>query len=314
MNRRTFLSTSVAIGAGLTLAGHVHAGGSETRLRKALIGQPDAQTLQRWKAARFDGIETPKWQTSPREAAAARRLAESFGMTIHSVLFGWGSLNGDAKAAADSVAQMETALQAARAYGAQTVLYVPCQIGGMAMPGPRELDVRFDEQSGHLRQVVAGDNAKYRKYIDAHNHATDASREGIRRLIPTAEKTGVIIALENVWNGLWLKPDLFANFVGSFHSPWVRAYFDIGNHVKYAPSQAWIATLGSLLVRCHVKDFKLDGRGGGDFCNIRDGSVDWPAVRKSLDKIGYHGWLTIEGGDLSPEEHSERLDLIISGK
>ena len=67
-----------------------------------------------------------------------------------------------------------------------------------------------------------------------------------------------------------------------------------------------------------MKDFKLgpDGRGGGfeGFCNIRDGSVDWPAVRKALDDVGYNGWMTIEGGDLSPEEHSKRLDLIIAGK
>ena len=48
--------------------------------------------------------------------------------------------------------------------------------------------------------------------------------------------------------------------------------------------------------------------------NIRDGSVHWPVVRAALDKIGYNGWMTIEGGDLSPEEHSKRLDLIIAGK
>jgi hypothetical protein len=33
-----------------------------------------------------------------------------------------------------------------------------------------------------------------------------------------------------------------------------------------------------------------------------------------LDKIGYNGWLTIEGGKLSIGEHSKRLDLIIAGK
>ena len=88
--------------------------------------------------------------------------------------------------------------------------------------------------------------------------------------------------------------------------------------MKYARPQDWIRTLGSLLAKCHVKDFKLgpDGHGGGfeGFCNIRDGSVDWPAVRKALDNIGYNGWMSIEGGNLSPEEHSKRLDLIIAGQ
>ena len=84
-------------------------------------------------------------------------------------------------------------------------------------------------------------------------------------MIPAAEKAGVRIAIENVWNNLWVKPELHANFVASFQSPWVRAYFDIGNHVKYAPPQDWIRTLGKLLAKCHVKDFKLDpdGHGGG---------------------------------------------------
>ena len=51
-----------------------------------------------------------------------------------------------------------------------------------------------------------------------------------------------------------------------------------------------------------MKDFKLSETdpGTGKFVNIRDGSVNWPAVRAALDKIGYNGWMTIEGGDLSP--------------
>jgi L-ribulose-5-phosphate 3-epimerase len=314
IHRRDFLTAAAAAGAGLALAGRLGAETWKTKLHKALIGTPNKETFLKWKAAGFDGMETTLWKTTPQEAAAARRLAESQGMKIHSVLFGWGNLNGGQSALADGVAKMQTALEAAQGYGADAVLYVPCRIGGMPMPEPWEFDIRFDEKTGHLRQVVAGDNVKYQKYIEAHDHAVDATREGVRRLIPTAEKTGVLIALENVWNNLWVKPDLFVHFVTSFQTPWVRAYFDIGNHVKYAPPQDWIRAIGRLLVKCHVKDFKLKPDGhGGDFCNIRDGSVDWPAVRKALDEIGYNGWMTIEGGNLSLEENSRRLDLIIAG-
>ena len=74
--------------------------------------------------------------------------------------------------------------------------------------------------------------------------------------------------------------------------------------------------MGPLLAKCHVKDFKLSDTdpGAGKFVNIRDGSVRWPVVRAALEKIGYSGWMTIEGGDLSTEENSKRLDLIIAGK
>jgi hexulose-6-phosphate isomerase len=126
----------------------------------------------------------------------------------------------------------------------------------------------------------------------------------------------VIIAVENVWNNLFVDPHHFAHFIDSFASPWVRAYFDIANHVKYSQPQDWITALGKRIVRCHVKDFKLnrDGR-GGKFVDIREGSVDWPTVIKALKSIRYQGWMTIEGSErLSLRERSKRMDLIIAGK
>ena len=315
MTRRDFLAASAVAGVGLTMAGRLDAAPFKTTLHKALLGTPNEETLKQWKAAGFEGVEWTKSDVSPQEAAATRKLVESLGMRVHSVLFGWGKFNEGDAALAETVAKIETALLAAEAFGADAVLVVPCRTGVTPMPEPWEFDIRFDEKTGHVKQVVAGDNAKYAKYIEAHNHAIDTSREGVRKLIPTAEKTGVVIALENVWNNLWVKPDIAANFIASFDNPWVRAYFDIGNHVKYAPSPDWIRALGKLIVKCHVKDFKLNPDGhGGSFCNIRDGSVDWPAVRAALDEIGYNGWLSIEGGDLSPQEHGKRLDLIVAGK
>ena len=173
------------------------------------------------KAVGFDENQSIDWQATPAQAEESRRLAESFGLRIHSVLFGWADMNQGKAKLAEGVAHMETALRAARACGASNVLFVPCRIGGMAMPEAWEFAIRFDAKTGHLRQVVSGDNGKYRKYIDAHNQAVDASRDGIRRLLPTAEKTGVVVGVENVWNNLWVKPDVFANFVASFDSPWV---------------------------------------------------------------------------------------------
>lgn len=315
MTRRKFLAASAAAGAGVAMAGRLHAASSKTTLHKALLGTPNKELLQRWKAAGFEGVEWTDSQLSPEQAAEIRKMVESLGMRVHSVLFGWGNVNEGDAAMAASVAKIETALRAAQAFAADAVLVVPCRIDAAPMPKPWEFDIRFDEKTGHLKQVVRGDNSKYRKYVEAHDHAVDTSREAVKKLIPTAEKTGAVIALENVWNNLWVKPDFAANFVASFESPWVRAYFDIGNHVKYAPSQDWIRSLDKLIVKCHVKDFKLNPDGhDGEFCNIRDGSVDWPAVRNALDEIGYHGWLSIEGGDLSPSEHGGRLDLILAGK
>ena len=322
-SRRDFLATSTAFAAGLgfglgAVPGHAREAEPvfKTKLRKALIvNKPTEDELKRLKDAGFDGVEAGI--LPPQEAEACRKVAEKCGMRIHSVLRGWAEFNSDDQSkVAKTLAVTEDALRAAQAYGADAVLLVPCRIGGMKMPAPRQFDIEFDQKTGHLTRVVAGDNAPYADYLKAHNHAIDTSREAVKRLIPVAEKCGVVIALENVWNNLWVKPPVFQNFVASFNSPWVKAYFDIGNHVKYAPPEEWILTLGRLIAKCHVKDFKLSEAdpGTGKFVNIRDGSVRWPAVRAALDKIGYNGWMTIEGGDLSTEENSKRLDLIIAGK
>jgi hexulose-6-phosphate isomerase len=322
-SRRDFLATSTTLAAGLGFGLSAVPGQArdaepvfKTKIHKALIvSKPKEDELKRFKDAGFDGVEAGI--LPPQEAEACRKVAEKCGMRIHSVLRGWAEFNStDPNKVAQTLAVTEDALRAAQAFGADAVLLVPCRIGGMKMPAPRQFAIEFDPETNHLTRVVAGDNEPYAEYLKAHNHAIDTSREAVKRLIPVAEKCGVIIALENVWNNLWVQPPVFQNFVASFNSPWVKAYFDIGNHVKYVPPEEWILTLGNLVAKCHVKDFKLSEAdpGAGKFVNIRDGSVRWPAVRAALDKIGYNGWLTIEGGDLSIAEHSQRLDLIIAGK
>ena len=62
---------------------------------------------------------------------------------------------------AETMAAHRERISAAKAYGADTALFVPCRFGGMPMPEAREFDIHFDEKTGHLKQVVAGDNAKY---------------------------------------------------------------------------------------------------------------------------------------------------------
>jgi hexulose-6-phosphate isomerase len=95
----------------------------------------------------------------------------------------------------------------------------------------------------------------------------------------------------------------------------VKAYFDIGNHVKYAPPEEWIRALGKLIVKFHVKDFKLNADGhGGTWVHFPEGSVNWPLVREEIDKIGYNGFLTIEEDGLPLAEFRRRLDLVIAGK
>ncbi len=302
----------------------------KTKPHKALIARPTEDDLKRMKEAGFEGVEG-RSSVTPEEAAKMRGVADKLGLRIHSVLIDrWGEFNSPDKSVADrSFAESEAALRTAEAFGADTVLLVPGRIGGgggrnapqtpaLRMPRAWEFQIEFNEKNGHLTRVVYGDNAPYADYIQAHDHATDTTTEAIKRLIPLAEKTKVVIAVENVGNNLWVQPKIFRHLVQSFQSPWVQAYYDIGNHVRFAPPEQWILTLNSLIAKIHVKDYLLDpadpnGRGAG--VNLREGSVRWPVLRQALEAINYNGWMTIESNaSLSFEERNRRLDLILAGQ
>ena len=300
IHRRAFVIGSGAAGLGL-VAPRLQAAPFKTTLHKAMcIRQPDEDTLRAHKEAGFEGVEPSARQITRERAEETRKLADRIGIRIPS-LMGGGSAEG---------------LRVAAICGADAVLHVPGGVRDVRTPEPWEFDIEFDEKNGHLIRVVPRDNEKYRAYIEAHNRAMDAARESVARLIPVAEQTKVVIALENVWNNFCVKPAIFRWLVASFRSPWVKAYFDVGNHVKYlTPPEVWIRALGPLLAKVHIKDFQLNpDHRGGRFVHPRDGSVRWPAVRQALEDVGYNGWLTIEDGGIPLAEFSRRLDLIIAGQ
>jgi hexulose-6-phosphate isomerase len=176
--------------------------------------------------------------------------------------------------------EIETALRSGKAMGADTVLLVP---------------------------AVVNDKTSY----DA---AYERSQKNIRTILPLAEELKMVIAVENVWNSFLLSPLEFARYVDEFNNPWLRAYFDVGNVVVFGWPEQWIRILGKRIVKIHLKDFKKEPR---EWVNLRDGSVNWPEVRKALAEVGYAGYLTPElaGGDEAYlRDLSARVDKILAGE
>ncbi len=319
LTRRNLLAATSAVCLS-TLAPPVGAADEvKNNIRKAMIvGKITEGLLKPLKETGFDGVETTH-VCAEEEAAVGKAVAEKLGMRVHSVLRGWMEFNSDdTKRVEASLEATRKALRAAKAYGSDAILLVPCRVGKIAMPEPWEFKIDFDEKTGHVSRVAEGAdaNAKFAEYIAAQNKATDSSKSAVELLIPLAQELGIIIGLENVWNNLWVAPPLYRNFVNSFNSPWVKAYFDIGNVVKYSPPQDWIKELGTgRICKLHVKDFKLKPDGhGGSFVHPRDGSIDWLAVRTAISAAKYEGWASIEDGGLPLAEFSKRFDEIINGK
>lgn len=323
MNRRDFIAAGAAVA--LAAAAPLRAGASQDpvfkkKIKKAFISGPDEDSFKRAKDNGFDGVQLGSWNHKPEDARKAREAAEKHGIRICSLIRAWVSLDSPKPEEVDKiVSSIETALLAAEGFGCSDILLVPALSPKVAIPPDDEFDIEMDEV-GIVKRVVKGDNEKYQPYIDAQNRATKSSWEVLKRLTPVAEKTNVVIALENVWNNLWVRPDLFKKFIEGHKHPMVRAFFDCGNHVKYGiPPETWIRTLRSLIVELHIKEYRNNPDGKfGVWTNLRENGINWPEVRKALDEVGFEGFATIEESGAKPrvplEEQSRRLDLILAGK
>jgi len=139
------------------------------------------------------------------------------------------------------------------------------------------------------------------------------SVERVKRLADDAEKAGITIGIENVWNKFLLSPIEGKAFIEEIGSKRVQFWFDIGNVVLFGYPQDWIRTLGPLIARLDIKDFKSDTK---DFVPLQEGSVDWPEVMRAIDEIGFKGYVAaeVQGGDLTylTDVVSKRMDAIFA--
>ncbi|MFA7583858.1 MAG: sugar phosphate isomerase/epimerase family protein [Proteiniphilum sp.] len=154
-----------------------------------------------------------------------------------------------------------------------------------------------------------------------YEQAYITSQNSIRELIPFAEKTGMQIALENVWNNFLLSPLEAKRFIDEINHPLVGWYFDIGNVLRYGWPEHWIRTLNRRIMKLHIKEFSRElmnskGLWEGFKVDLLKGDNNWPVVMKAVSEINHQGgWLTAEvpGGDRNHlKQISAQMDEIIS--
>lgn len=240
---------------------------------------PVYQALTAAKAAGFDGLELAIDQQgvvhtilSEQECSVIRQMIEASGLTVQTLASGmsWGCCPTDPnpKVRKKSIDLYRAALQRAAWLGCDALLFVP---GAVMIP--------WDKQFGPV------------KYTDAVKWA----RQAVGQLVRTAEKVKVDLCIENVWNGLFYSPVEFRDFIDSFDSPRVKAYFDVGNvlgYHQYPPH--WIEILGKRIGRVHIKDFKRSVGNLTGFCELLEGDVPWKETMAALRKIGYRKTIVAE--------------------
>lgn len=299
--RRTFLKGSSAGLAGVTIASRFGSysgsaqASSHTIVKKTLKfgmvreeGLTIKEKFQLLKDLGFDGVEMDSPSDLDRDEIIRARDEVEFPIpgVIDSVHWRQTLSDPDPAVRAQGVEGLKTAITDAQAFGASTVLLVPAVVN----------------------QEVSYDDA-YRR-----------SQEEIRKILPYAEEHGVKIAIENVWNHFLLSPLEMAQYLDEFESPWIGAYFDIGNVVNFGWPEHWIRILGHRVLKLDIKEYSREkrdeeGPSAGFQVPLGEGSVDWAEVRRAVREIGYEGWGSAEvrGGDRARlQEISQRMDRILA--
>jgi L-ribulose-5-phosphate 3-epimerase len=288
ITRRDFVTSSLAIagvsGGGLSLRA------APPAIRKGLVFDMVSDKLSyadRFKLVRDSGFEVVQALTEPdrQKAEEMKRAADAVNIRIDSVMnvdhWQYPLSSSDPAVVEKSLNGMRTSLRNAGLWGSDVVLLVP---------------------------AVVNPHTSYRD-------AWTRSQAQIRKLIPLAEDLKVVIGIEEVWNKFLLSPLEMAQYIDEFRSPWVQAWFDVGNVVLYGYPQDWIRSLGKRTVKVHLKDFKRN-EGGYAWVNLGDGDVDWAAVRQAFADIGYAGSVIaeLEGGDGTYlRDVSGRIDRLLLG-
>ncbi|MEI7854492.1 MAG: sugar phosphate isomerase/epimerase family protein [Planctomycetota bacterium] len=273
MDRRNFVKSTLATSASLTLGNSVMALNSSLAPAKKPVlrlavkygmikaGATPLEKLTLAKKLGIEGVEVDSPSGLNKEEA--KKAAEQTGVKIHGVIDSvhWRDTlsSPDEAIRAKGLKALISGIEDAKFFGADTLLLVP---------------------------GVVNKDATYEQCYER-------SQIEVKKALPTAENLGIKICIETVWNNFITKPEQLVQYIDDFKSPFVGAYFDCSNMVKYGVSSAdWIRKLGKRMVKFDFKGYSNTKQ----WCAIGEGDENWPEVLKALGEIGYDGWATSEVG------------------
>ncbi|UCC22066.1 MAG: sugar phosphate isomerase/epimerase [Planctomycetota bacterium] len=108
--------------------------------------------------------------------------------------------------------------------------------------------------------------------------------DSIEKCLPTAEKCGVVLGLENHW-GLARTPEGVLRIIKAVDSPWLKVTLDTGNFLEDPYDK--LEKLAPYATFMHAKTYF----GGGIWYTL---DLDYPRIARIMRKHNYHGYVSLE--------------------
>ena len=108
--------------------------------------------------------------------------------------------------------------------------------------------------------------------------------EAFEKCLPTAERCGVVLGLENHW-GLGLTPEGILRIVNAIDSPWLQVTTDTGNFLDDPYER--LAKMAPHTVLVQAKTYF----GGGQWYSL---DLDYSRIGRILNEHDYRGWVSLE--------------------
>lgn len=289
-DRRQFLSqAAVAVGAGAVSAASVAAEPASSAEQPAARGNPIAvSTYSFWRfkedsklpietcideAARmgFDAVEILQMQMESEEPAHLQKLKQRAlinGVSLCGLSTHQGFLSPDAAVRQKNIDHTNRAIELAYALGIPTM-----RINTGRWGTSKDFDELMANRGVEPRLEGYSDDDGFKWVIDS-----------IEKCVPTAEKCGVTLGLENHW-GLGLTPEGVLRIVKAVDSPWLRCTLDTGNFLEDPYDRLEVMAPETVFVQAKTY------YGGGVWYSLE---LDYPRIAEMLRRHGYRGYVSLE--------------------
>lgn len=298
MNRRSFLQTSTLAGMGFTIAGCQAAGKQSPTSVKTRKHNPIAVSsysfwqfngpkeavpmkhcIDKAAAMGFDGIELLLVQMSSEDHGDLQKLkrqALHAGIDLMGFSTHQGFVNPDPDIRQENIDKTIHQIELAYALGIPTM----------------RLNTGRWGTSGSFDELMAnkGIEPTLEGYTEEDGFAWVI--DAIAAILPTAEKCGVVLGLENHW-GLGLTAEGVMRIVNALDSPWLEVTLDTGNFLENRAAQ--METLAPHACLVQAKTYY----GGGKWYSL---DIDYPAIGEMMRRHQYKGYISLEfEGNESPD-------------